>query len=171
MRALVVYESMFGNTKTIARAIAEGLSGHMEVEAIEVSTAPVRIPDDVGLLVVGGPTHGFGMSRIGTRQQAVTERPEPLVSRGIGLREWLDSRPSGTCGAAAFDTCFKKARMFGTAGRAAEKRLRKLGFDMVARAESFYVGGTTGPLRQGEIDRARRWGSAVGACATNAVLV
>ena len=171
MKALVVYESMFGNTKTIADAIAEGLSDHMEVETVEVSGAPTQIPREVSLLVTGGPTHAFGMTRTGTRQEAATETREPLVSRGIGLREWLESRLSGDCTIATFDTCFKKARLLGTAGRAAEKRLRKLGFDVIARAESFYVGGTTGPLQQGEIERARQWGSTLGARATATVSV
>lgn len=127
-------------------------SNHLEVETVEVSEAPAEIPGDVGLLVVGGPTHAFGMTRTGTPQEAATETPEPLVWRGIGLREWLESHPSGVCAAVTFDTSFKKARMLGTAGRAAERRLRKLGFDVIARAESFYVGGTTGPL-QGTIEQ------------------
>jgi flavodoxin len=67
MRALVVYESMFGNTQAIANAIVQGLSGRMRVEALEVGVAPATIDDDVALLVVGGPTHAFGLSRPQTR--------------------------------------------------------------------------------------------------------
>src|SRR5690606_14826892 len=70
MRALVAFESMFGNTGLIAEAIADGLARHGEVETAEVGTAPVLLPAEVDLLVVGGPTHAFGMSRPGTRSSA-----------------------------------------------------------------------------------------------------
>jgi flavodoxin len=74
MRALIVYESMFGNTRQIAEAVAEGLrAGHdaapVEVGLVEVGEAPATVAD-VDLLVVGGPTHALGMSRPETRQSA-----------------------------------------------------------------------------------------------------
>jgi flavodoxin len=56
MRALVAYESMFGNTQAIANAIVQGLSGRMRVEALEVGGAPTAIDDDVLLVVGGRPT-------------------------------------------------------------------------------------------------------------------
>jgi hypothetical protein len=85
------------------------------------------------------------------------------VSRGWGLREWLTSlqAPAGVA-AAAFDTRISKPRLPGSAARAAEKRLRRLGLRMVAPAASFYVEGTSGPLLEGEQERARRWGQSVG---------
>ena len=67
MRALVMYESMFGNTRDIANALAGGMSAHLEVEVVEVSAAPATVGDDVDLLVVGGPTHAHGMSNPGSR--------------------------------------------------------------------------------------------------------
>jgi hypothetical protein len=163
MRALVAYESMFGNTQAIADAIVQGLSGRMRVEALEVGVAPTAIDDDVVLLVVGGPTHAFGLSRPRTRQDAARQATAGLVSRGPGLREWLTSlkAPAGVA-AAAFDTRISKPRLPGSAARAAEKRLRRLGLRMVAPAESFYVEGTSGPLLEGEQERARRWGESVG---------
>jgi hypothetical protein len=91
MHALVVYESMFGNTQVIAEAIAAGLSERIRTEALEVSVAPTRIDDDVALLVVGGPTHAFGLSRPQTRLDAARQATQRLVSRGLGLREWLTS--------------------------------------------------------------------------------
>jgi hypothetical protein len=159
MRALVVFESMFGNTQAIAEAIADGLSGRMQVDVVEVGVAPTDIGDDVALLVVGGPTHAFGMSRPGTRQDAAKQARDGLVSTGIGLREWLDGlRRSASVAVATFDTRVSKPRLPGSAARAAEKRLRRLGFPVVAPAASFYVEGTSGPLLQGERERARRWG-------------
>ena len=165
MQALVVFESMFGNTQTIAKAIAEGLSSHMKVDMVEVGAAPTIIDEDVELLVVGGPTQAFGMSRPGTRQGAAKQAEQGVVSAGIGLREWLAAIPHGSqsVAAAAFDTRFKKPHwLVGSAARAAEERLRRLGFRMIAPSESFYVAGTPGPLLDGETERARRWGEKVG---------
>ena len=70
---------------------------------------------------------------------------------------------SASVGAAAFDTRIDKPRVPGSAARAAEKRLRRLGFRFVAAAESFYVTGTKGPLVPGEVERARLWAEQVAA--------
>ena len=163
-RALVVFESMFGNTRDIADAVAEGLSSSLPTASLEVGTAPSLLPDDVDLLLVGGPTHAFGLSRPGTRADAIRQAGEHVVSGGIGLREWLASlaRTSGNVAVAAFDTRIAKPRVPGSAARAAEKRLRRLGFRVVAPSESFYVTGTAGPLDEGETERARAWGEELG---------
>ena len=163
MRALVVYESMFGNTQVIAKAIAEGLKSGMRVDLVEVGVAPASIGEDVDLVVLGGPTHAFGLSREKTRQSAAAQAEEDLVSKGIGLREWLADLEGGAAeiGAATFDTRINRPRVPGSAARGAEKRLRRLGFRIAASAESFYVDGTTGPLVDGEAERARRWGEAL----------
>jgi hypothetical protein len=163
MRALVVYESMFGNTQVIADAVADGLAGRMRVDTVEVGVAPASIGDDVGLLVVGGPTHAFGMSRQGTRQDAAKQGKEGLVSTGIGIREWLAGlQGSPGVAAAAFDTRIRTPRLPGSAARGAEKRLRRLGFRILAPAASFYVAGTVSPLLDGERQRSRRWGEQLG---------
>lgn len=164
MRALVVFESMFGNTKVVADAVAEGLATRMRVTAVEVGVAPAAIEDDVDLVVVGGPTHAFGMSRPGTRQDAARQAERPLVSAGSGLREWLETIRGGSPRvAAAFDTRIEKPRLPGSAARAAERRLRRLGFRIAAQPASFYVAGMPGPLVAGERERARRWGEDLGA--------
>jgi hypothetical protein len=164
MRALVVYESMFGNTGLIAEAIADGLAVHGEVETVEVGAAPVLLPAEVDLLVVGGPTHAFGMSRPGTRSNAKGQTEAPLVSPGIGIREWLEgiARPRHRVSSAAFDTRIDKPRVPGSAAAAAAKRLRRLGFHQAMSPESFFVVGGTGPLLPGEYERAHRWGDSVG---------
>ena len=165
MRALVVYESMYGNTRTIAQRIAEGLSSHLAVDIVEVGVAPQQLGEDIGLVVAGGPTHAFGMSRPGTREKAAATRPkDSLVSQGIGIREWLAALPRGQAGvaAAAFDTSINKPRLPGRASAAAAKHLRKLGFRQVVPAEAFFVIGGEGPLLDGEEERARRWGEALG---------
>lgn len=165
MRALVVFESMFGNTQVLANAVADGLASHTRVDLVEVGAAPTAVGGDVELLVVGGPTHAFGLSRPRTRRSAAEQAERGLVSAGIGLREWLDTLrgDSESVAVAAFDTRIHKPRLPGSAAAAAEKRLRRLGFRIVARSKSFYVEGTAGPLVDGEPERARRWGEELGA--------
>ena len=164
MRALVVYESMFGNTRIIAEAIAVGLSTEgMDVEASEVSVTSAQLDADVDLLVVGAPTHTFTLSRTDTRAAAAEQAPRPIVSPGIGLREWLDDlAPNGSVAVAAFDSHVDK-KVPGSASRSATRRLRRRGYRAIVPPESFYVSGMQGPLVTGEIDRARLWGAKLGA--------
>jgi len=166
MRALVVYESMFGNTETIAMAIGEGLATRMPVDVVEVGKAPSDIEPDVALLVVGGPTHAFGMSRPQTRQDAAKQAQRPLVST-TGIREWLAALPrsarSAKVLATAFDTRINNRWAIGSAARAAQRQLRAKGFGSAGKATTFYVGGTPGPLLEGETTRARQWGAALAA--------
>ena len=163
-RAVVVYESMFGNTRTIAEAVAEGLASHMPTDLCEVGAAPSAVDADVGLLVVGGPTHAFGLSRPATREDATRQAGGHVVSQGIGLREWLETLPrgDGRVAAATFDTRIDHPRVPGSAARKAEKRLRRLRYPVAVGAESFYVTGTPGPLLEGELQRAKGWGEALG---------
>jgi len=163
-RAVVVYESMFGNTKAIAEAVADGVGAHLPTDTVEVGRAPTAMPDDVELLVVGGPTHAFGMSRPATREDATRQAGGHVISEGIGLREWLEQLPrgDGRVAVAAFDTRVDHPRVPGSAARKAEKRLHHLRYQIQVRAESFFVRGTPGPLVDGETERARRWGDALG---------
>lgn len=164
MRTLIVYESMFGNTKLLAEAVADGLARHGPVDLVEVSAAPQAVPGGVDLLIVGGPTHAFGLSRPKTRDGAAQQASDGLVSRGIGIREWLDRlhRPDRDVPTVAFDTKIAKpAWLPGSAARGAAKRLRRLGLPQAMKPESFYVTGTPGPLKEGELDRARQWAEAL----------
>ncbi|MEV4471935.1 flavodoxin domain-containing protein [Nonomuraea sp. NPDC049504] len=165
MDALVIYESMYGNTKKIAEAVAEGLATRMRAEVVEVGSAPPQIGKEIALLVVGGPTHAFSMSRASTRQSAAQQAAGPLVSQGGGVREWLATlgTSSAGLGSAAFDTRAAKPRLPGSAAHAVARRLRRLGIGSVAPAESFYVTDTQGPLVEGELERARQWGESLAA--------
>jgi hypothetical protein len=162
MHALVVYESMFGNTQAVAKAIAQGLEGAATVELREVGTSP-RVGPEVDLLVVGGPTHAFGLTRASTRASAKEQAKEPIVSTGIGVREWLDDLPSTDhpVRMAAFDTRVRPARVPGSAAKGIAKRLRAKGFRSAKDPATFWVRGTPGPLDEGELDRARAWGAAI----------
>ena len=164
-RALVVYESMYGNTARIAEAICTGLRESIQAEMIPAYRAAAEVPGDVRLLVVGGPTHAFSMSRESSRQEAKNQH-EVVMPIDIGIREWL-AKLAGSPGprdvdAATFDTRIAKVRRLpGSAARSAAKLLRRMGFRMLTSA-SFFVDETTGPIRDVEIERARRWGEELG---------
>lgn len=160
MRALVVYESMFGNTEVIARAIARGVGRHADVTVADVRTLPEAAGMD--LVVVGGPTHAFGMSRPTTRQNAEQQGQTRPGGIDVGMREWLDrTAPPAGMAAATFDTKVDKPFLPGSAARKAYRHLRRLGCRMVVPAESFRVTGTTGPLAAGEEKRAEQWGGTI----------
>jgi len=165
MSALVVFESIYGNTKLVAEAVARGLSESIEVEVLEVGSAPLHLAPEVALLVVGAPTHAFGLSRPNTRHDAVTRAPSPVSEPKAGVREWFDTLEHAGKGvrAAAFDTRIGRGWFPGSAARAASRRLGALGFKAAVGPESFYVVGATGPLADGEEERARQWGFELGA--------
>lgn len=164
MTTLVVYESMFGHTRTIAEAVGRGLSARGDVRVVEVGEAG-ELPPDLDLLVVGGPTHAFGMSRPQSRTDARSKAPDhQVVSQGEGLREWLAALPHQRrpLAAAVFDTKVRKP-LTGSAAKGAAKALKAAGFRLVTEAADFGVVATTGPLEDGEVERAERWGAEVAA--------
>ncbi len=165
MRALVVYESMFGNTRAIAHAVAKGLERWIATDVTEVGAAPTSIDEKIAMLIVGGPTHAFGLSRESTRRDAANRTTNVLVSSSDGVREWLGTVVCTRDGvpAAAFDTRLNKPWLPGSAARAAHKRLRRQGYRMLTSPESFLVADTAGPLVDGELDRAEAWGEQLGA--------
>jgi hypothetical protein len=164
MRALIVFESMFGNTQSIACAIAEGLEEAYDVSIADVSGMPRA--HGVDLLVVGGPTHAFSMSRPSTREDAARKGTVRSGSVAAGLREYFDCSPVlHGIPAAAFDTKINKPLVPGSAARKAQKELRRLGCRIVLPAENFLVTDTAGPLVEGERERARSWGAALAAAA------
>lgn len=165
MKALVVYESMFGNTAAIGEAIAASLRSHgMEVEAGPASGIEASEVADVDLLVVGGPTHAHGMSSKGTRKAAVEDKTNryeaPTVSPG--LREWIPRLPSGAGRlAAAFDTRFDKPKLItGSAAKGIARRLQHQGYRLIVEPESFFVT-TSNELEDGQAEHAERWGAAL----------
>lgn len=175
MSAIVIYESLFGNTARIAEAVAEGLSeAGEETKLLPVADAEPDAIAGVDLVLLGGPTHVHGMSSARTRHGAVDDarkhpgRPEPDVT-GPALRDWL-ARLGTVPGvaAAAFDTRIDKPMLVtGSAAKGIGKRLRAHGFAVVGE-ESFLVSGTDGPLVAGELERARVWAAALAGRALHA---
>jgi hypothetical protein len=170
MNALVVYESIYGNTRAIAEAVAEGLGG---ATVVSVATSPADLAE-VDLLLVGGPTHMHGLATNRSRQMAVEgahedkgTHVEPDAAEGPGLRGWLAGLPERKgARAATFDTRLDKAPWFtGVASRGIAKRLRHVGYEIVS-TESFLVKDGEGPLEEGELDRARAWGAELAGSAT-----
>jgi flavodoxin-like protein len=163
MKVLVVYESMYGNTRTIAEAIGSGLGADTEVLPVR-EASPERVAS-ADLLVVGGPTHVRGMSRPSSRKAARDAARKPATTLtlepgadGIGLREWFDSVGTVSCRAAAFDTRIDIAAIF--AGRAAPRiarLLRQHGAHLVAPPHSFLVD-KQNHLLDAEPARAHAWG-------------
>jgi hypothetical protein len=159
--ALVVFESMFGNTEHVARAVAEGLEAEgVRTQVVEVSQAPVEVPSTVELLVVGAPTHAFSLSRPSTRTDAVRQGADQDKAE-IGLREWLaGAYHTGlqTLQVAVFDTRASKARRLPAGGHKAARLAKSRQFTLADRPVAFLVGDIKGPLLEGELDRARSWG-------------
>jgi flavodoxin len=152
MKAMVVYDSMYGNTKQIAEAIGPALGSPGEVEIVRASEARPGQLTGLSLLVVGSPTQKF----------------RPLGSVSSFLKS---IPPDGLQGVkvAAFDTRFPpeavdKVRIlaffvniFGYAAEPIAKRLQSKGGALAIPPAWFYVSDTQGPLVEGELERAAAW--------------
>jgi hypothetical protein len=171
VRAVVVYESVYGNTRAIAEAIAAGLGDHADVALRRVADADAETLRDARLLVVGAPTHMHGLPTSWSRRLAARAAEEdghtgvePHASEGPGLRTWLSQVAGGDLSAAAFDTRIdRSAALTGAAARGIARRLHRRGCTLVAEPESFFVEDSEGPLEEGEVARARAWGSSLAA--------
>ncbi|MGW6915276.1 flavodoxin family protein [Kitasatospora sp. NPDC054939] len=176
MHTVIVYESMYGNTREIAEAVAEGVHASdpaADVDCLPVARADADLTRSADLLVVGGPTHMRGMSSGLSRRMAAAaegrkEGSEDAAAEaretaaGPGLRTWFHRLPESRPGthAAAFDTRGSAAGSGGAAPGIA-RRLAHHRYDVVAEPEGFVVEDADGPLREGELDRARAWGDSL----------
>ncbi len=175
MKAVVVYESMYGNTHRIANAIGDGLAGTFEVSVVAVPDASADLLAGADLVIVGGPTHAHGMSKASTRRTAARTAAQPASgvklepgALGPGLREWFGSLGRYPVKAAAFDTRMHgPAALTGSASRQAARLLRAHGFSVVAHPASFRVTRHE-TLDPEETTRARDWGAEVAASAAAA---
>jgi hypothetical protein len=172
MTAIVLYESMFGNTREIARAIGDGLSDFVDVRVEQVSAGTE--PADHELVVIGAPTHAHTLPQPSSREDAAKWAADPeqhLVlepdATKPGAREWLESLTTAPTAWAAFGTRVDIPRMFsGDASAAIERRIRRqLHSRPVAESACFLVT-TKNALVDGELDRAREWGRSLGQVVT-----
>ncbi|MEO8683555.1 MAG: flavodoxin domain-containing protein [Devosia sp.] len=151
MKILIVYDSVYGNTAKIAKAVAAELERDNQVTVITVGEASGRDLSRTELLVIGSPTRGF--------------HPTPNISEYIaGL---TDVREGMT--AAVFDTRLDLetisppplrwvVEVGGYAATRMAAGLRSHGIGMRGELGAFLVTGTEGPLKDGELERARGWG-------------
>ena len=160
MSILIVVESMFGNSRAVAEAAAEGARATgAEVATYDVAEAPAQVAESVTLLVLGGPTHAFSMTRRTTRADAHRQGAR-LGSEEIGIREWIErAQPRGDLPVVTFDTRIPAKWVPGSAAKSAAGALRRRGFAAAERGPTFLVAGTSGPLLEGETERAREWGA------------
>jgi flavodoxin len=153
MQAVVIYDTQFGNTEQVARAIAQGLADLGSVDLLAAAAAmgqPAAPPD---LLLIGGPTQRHGMSPV--------------------LRAYVEALPRDglrKTRVATFDTRYRIAPLLsGSAAKDAAGRLRRSGCRLVAAPESFFIERDRPPdgekrrhgseqLEPGELERARAWG-------------
>lgn len=152
MKALVAYDSAYGNTEQVARAIGEALGPQEDVETLRVGDVTPERLAGLSLLVVGCPTQKFSATSATTR--LLKSIPKDGL-RGVKV--------------AAFDTRFTEAeiekvkilaflvRLFGYAAEPIADKLQKKGGVLAVPPEAFYVSETEGPLLEGELERAGEW--------------
>ena len=173
MNAIVVYESLWGNTAEVAHAIAKGLG-----DGVRVLTTSQASPDDVAaadLVVAGAPIH---MGRLPSEKTRVRARerfedqekwpglPEPNLTEP-SLTEWLSGLPRRRGGhGAAFDTR-SPGRWAGDAAGRISSELRRRGYRRIVRPAGFVVESQSGPLAEGERERAVAWGREIGRAAAD----
>jgi flavorubredoxin len=163
MNAIVVYESHWGNTAKIAEAIAEGIGEG--AAAMSTSEAVPGVVAKAELIVAGAPLNAFRLPTEQIRTSIATQHasPPPDLSHQ-SMRSWLEALPKSTAAAAAFETRFRWSP--GSATGAIERRFREAGLRTIAAPGKFVVTGMHGPLRDGEVERARVWGSDLAAHAS-----
>jgi hypothetical protein len=158
MKAIVVYESHWGNTAAIARAIAEGIGP--EARALSTAEATGAVVAGADFIVAGAPLLGFSLPTEsmlkGLTGNAGRDPVAPDMSHP-GMRAWLDALPTGAGQAAAFETRIWWSP--GSASKAILGKLEALGYRPAAKAQRFIVQGKYGPLRAGELERAKAWGA------------
>ena len=163
MKAVVVYESLWGNTAAVAHAIAEGLGS--EAQALSTAEATGEALTGVDLIVAGSPVLGFKLPteqmRRGAGSNPGGRPPRPADLSHPSMRSWLDGLPAGHGRSAAFDTQVRGP--FGKAAPTIAEALEKAGYARLADPAGFVVKGKFGPMRKGELERARRWGGELAA--------
>jgi len=159
MKAIVVYESHWGNTEAVARAIAAGLGPG--AAALTTDEAEGAVLAEADLVVAGAPLMAF---RLPTEKMVeglhpVPDEPTPDITHRT-MRSWLTTVPHGGGWFAAFET--KLHWSPGGATGAIENRLKAAGYREICAPRKFQVAGKTGPLREGELESARLWGRELG---------
>lgn len=168
MKALVVFESHFGNTAAVARSIAEGIGGGTLALTTDEATSDVIAGAD--LVVVGAPVIAFSLASDVMRASIAKsdlDAPVPADLAHPSMRTWLGALPKGSGRMAAFETRVWWSPRGATGD--IERGMKRAGYVRIAKAEKFVVNDKYGPLREGELDRARAWGEQLAAAAATPV--
>lgn len=161
MKAIVVYESYWGNTASVARAIAAGLGEG--ATAMSTSEAAGEALAGTDLIVAGSPIIAFQLPTEKTRADMAAKpdkkAPAPPDLSHPAMRTWLETVPpgNGRVKAAAFETGFKLSP--GNSAATILKILERRGCVPIAKKQRFLVKTGYGPMKEGELDRARAWGA------------
>jgi hypothetical protein len=158
MKAVVVYESLWGNTAAIARAIAEAIGP--DARALSTAEASGAAISDADLIVAGAPVLGFRLPSDNMLKMIGANAGKDPVAPDLShpsMRSWLDVLPKGSGRSAAFETRIWWSP--GGATGAIDRGLERAGYRPVAKSRRFIVKGKYGPLRDGELERARLWGA------------
>ncbi|TET42079.1 MAG: flavodoxin family protein [Dehalococcoidia bacterium] len=144
MKALIVYDSVYGNTEKIARAVAEAITPSYEVKVVQAGEANPSELASTDLLIVGSPTHAG--------------RPTPAIQDLLNKVPKLQG-----INIAAFDTRIttKLVRVFGYAAGRIAGNLKRKGGTLIVSPEGFFVTGNKGPLKEGELERAAGWAKGI----------
>ena len=151
MKALVIYDSAFGNTEQVAQAMGRALSAHTDVEVVRATDVQPDQLTGLDVLIVGSPTQKF--------------QPLPTVKR---LLEGIPAQGLEGVKVAAFDTRISvedtnstilniMVKLFGYAAKPIADRLTKKGGTSAMPPEGFFVKDSEGPLKDGELERAADW--------------
>jgi flavodoxin len=140
VKAVVVFDSTWGNTEKIAEAVASGIGGG--TKAVRVGAAKASELEHVDLLVLGSPIVGGKAS--------------PAMQAYVNA---LSPGPTGRLDVATFDTrlMMRFVKIFGFAAVRMADTVKEMGCN-VKSAEGFFVKTRTGPLADGELERATQWG-------------
>ena len=146
MKALIVYDSVYGNTEKVARAVADSITPSGEVKVLRAGEMDTSELASIDLLIVGSPVHGG--------------RPTPAVQDFLNKMAQQSLR---NIKVAAFDTraTSKFAKIFGNAAGRIAGQLTKKGGVLIVPPEGFFVTGTKGPLKEGELERAAAWAKGI----------
>ena len=156
MNVIVVYESHWGNTASIARAIAEGFGPG--ARALATDEAAPTLVANADLIIAGAPVMAFNLpsDRMLATLAGDTKAPNPPDLSHASMRSWLDGLPVGHGRSAQFETGLRWSP--GGATGAITRKLEQAGFRRLTKARRFVVKGSYGPLRAGELELAREWG-------------
>ena len=151
MKALIVYDSFFGNTEKIAQVIGDALSSQFDATVLRVGAVQPEHLSGLDLLVVGAPTRAFSAS---PDIKAWLKRLAPNSLKGLKVAGF-DTR------IALEDTDSRVlpvfVKLFGYAAEPIAAALVKKGGVQVISPAGFCVHDSEGPLKDGELERAATW--------------